>query len=333
MRQAKGKRTPERSRQRKPPPRETALAKRRAAPIAFTLPEDDVDRLLAAWLAQARPNTRRARLADLRVFGVAAYKLKLEEGDLPSLHDRAIAMRFIAGGPLQAMELALAWDAAMAEAGQTPRTRARRISTLRTLVDAAAPFGVMWSLKVKGARVKKRGLRRGPPIEKVRAAVVRLEKEERWVDLALVLLCFDTSLRIEEAVSLRIADVNHEQGTIRIVRKGGDRETKTVSQRVNNMLRLIIGVQREGFVFPGKRGAKHMHQGTARRRTKDLGIGTPHSWRHTVTTAAVLAGVPLHVVQKGMGHENFATTQSYFDAARDDEGALARWVAGEEEPG
>lgn len=281
-----------------------------------------VDRLLAAWCAGKSRHTRRARLDDLEIFGRHAFGVE----DV-----RVAVYRFLASGPLAALELALAWDAEMAEQGHTPRSRARRLSTLRTLVAAAGPFGCPWSLKVRGPRVKKIGLKRGPPIERVREAIARLEHEKRWRDLALVLLCFDLSMRTEEAVRLRIESLDLLEETVTFVRKGGSRQTRTLTARLAMALRNNASGHAEGWVFPASRGPGHMDPRTANRLGHELGIGGLHGLRHTVASAALAAGVPSRAIQKQLGHEHLATTESYLDDMRDDEGAVARWLAGEGE--
>jgi len=285
---------------------------------------DIVGRIFAVWHAGKSAHTRRARMTDLAMFGAAV----LDGADAATA-----AATLLSAGPLRALEMATAWDERMRAEGQVSRTRSRRLSTLRTLVHAAGPFGCAWQLKIRGPRVKKTGLRRGPAIARARAALAELEAAARWRDLALVLCCFDLSMRTEEAVCLRLEGLDLDAGTVAFVRKGGNRETRTLTARLVGALRLALGSREApGWVFPAARGAGHMDPSTARRLGYELGIGALHGLRHTVASAALRAGVPSRAIQKQLGHEHLATTESYLDDMRDDEGAVARFIAGEEEP-
>lgn len=285
---------------------------------------DVVARVFAVWNAGRSEHTRRARLADLAEFGDAV---------LAGADAETAAATLLAAGPLGALELANAWNAAMTTAKLRPCTRSRRLSTLRTLVHAAGPFGCAWQLKIRGPRVKKTGLVHGPAIARARAVLAELEAAERWRDLALVLCCFDLSMRTEEAVSLRLEALDLDSARVTFVRKGGGRETRTLTARLVGALRMAIGARAApGWVFPASRGTGHMNPSTARRLGHKLGIGGLHGLRHTVASAALRAGVPPRAIQKQLGHEHLATTESYLDDMRDDEGAVARWLAGEEEP-
>jgi integrase/recombinase XerD len=70
----------------------------------------------------------------------------------------------------------------------------------------------------------------------------------------------------------------------------------------------------------GKRLAPSSINEIVKERVKAAGILgrriTAHSWRHTCTTAALQAGVPLHQVQRHLRHKDLRTTLRY-DRERD----------------
>ncbi len=54
---------------------------------------------------------------------------------------------------------------------------------------------------------------------------------------------------------------------------------------------------------------------------------TPHWFRHTHATALLLAGTPLHVVNRRLGHRDVQTTANTYGHVTDDAelAALANW--------
>lgn len=55
----------------------------------------------------------------------------------------------------------------------------------------------------------------------------------------------------------------------------------------------------------------------ARKKLGLVGVGV-HTGRHTNATAALLAGVPLHVVSRNLGHSSVAITADLYGHVTDD---------------
>jgi site-specific recombinase XerD len=138
-------------------------------------------------------------------------------------------------------------------------------------------------------------------------------------DHALIALLALNGLRISEALGADVTDLDVERGhrTVRIVRKGGKHVTIPLAPRTARAMDLYVGERTIGPIFVTVDG-RRMNRATADRTVKRLarraGITkriSPHSLRHSFTTAALDAGVPLRDVQEAASHADPRTTMRY----------------------
>ena len=142
-------------------------------------------------------------------------------------------------------------------------------------------------------------------------------------DHALICLLLLSGLRVSEAISIDIADLDIERGhqVVRLVGKGGTRRTIPLAPRTTDAVHATIGGRRSGPVVTDDLGNpmnRHQAQRAVQRLARGAGIAktiSPHSLRHTMVTLALEAGVPIHVVQDAAGHASPDTTRRY-DRAR-----------------
>lgn len=137
-------------------------------------------------------------------------------------------------------------------------------------------------------------------------------------DKALLELFYGSGLRLSEVANLAGADVDLEQGTVRVTGKGG----KT---RVVPLGRVCIQVLRRwrdasgcsDWLFPGRSG-KSISPRTVQNRLKrvaaqqlgDTGLH-PHMLRHSYATHLLESSGDLRGIQELLGHSDIATTQIY----------------------
>lgn len=137
------------------------------------------------------------------------------------------------------------------------------------------------------------------------------------------LLMFATGMRVGELVAVRLADVNLEQGTIRIVGKG-DRQRQVIipDERTAAMIRDYVrdhsarGAPTDRlFNSPdGQALSTASIRVRVGRLAKAAGLTrtvTPHMLRHTAATELLEAGVDIRFVQRLLGHRSILTTQLY----------------------
>ncbi len=145
---------------------------------------------------------------------------------------------------------------------------------------------------------------------------------EDFTGLATLLLLV-TGARVGELASLRLADVDAEGGTIRIIGKGDrERQAFVPDGRVADLLKRHVEVRgRSGngdaALFVGRSG-QPTSTACIRARIKSLSASagvsvnvTPHMLRHTAATSLLEAGVDMRFVQRLLGHRSITTTQLY----------------------
>jgi integrase/recombinase XerD len=144
-------------------------------------------------------------------------------------------------------------------------------------------------------------------------------------DRAILELLYGSGLRISELTGMDVDDLDLEEGSLRVLGKGGrEREVPLGSfarDAVSAYLTrgrpaLATGVSR-GALFLNARGGRLSRQSCARllgRYVRLAGIDrrvTLHTLRHSFATHLLEGGADVRVVQELLGHASVATTQIY----------------------
>lgn len=211
--------------------------------------------------------------------------------------------------------------------GYSPASVARRLSTLAGFYRYASNEGVI-------ARNPLAGVRR--PRVATESTSTGLDKDElhALIDRAcqdgprshvLVLLLGLNGLRITEALSIDVSDLDTERGhhVVRITRKGGKRATVPLAPRTAEAVEDYVGDRETGPLFTtatGNRWQRSEAWRTLRRLARDAvpakaGSLHPHDLRHAFVTLSLDAGASLRDVQDAAGHADPRTTRRY-DRAR-----------------
>jgi len=137
---------------------------------------------------------------------------------------------------------------------------------------------------------------------------------------AILMAAYGAGLRITEACSLRVTDIDGERGLIHAHGKGGRDRYVKLPRRLHLCLREYWKtVQPEGdFLFPGQRHDKPITAGAVRQALKRavdaVGIKkrvTPHGLRHAFATHLLEDGNGILVIQALLGHKSIRTTARY----------------------
>lgn len=146
-------------------------------------------------------------------------------------------------------------------------------------------------------------------------------------DIAVIELLFSTGMRISELCSLKLNDVDLQDGTILIYGKGA----KERCMQIGNEQVLAILTEYEQEYFTEIHNCKHFfasQSGNAisdqvvRRMIKkysslaaiDMHI-TPHMFRHTFATCLLEADVDIRYIQEMLGHSSINITEIYTHVA------------------
>jgi integrase/recombinase XerC len=139
-------------------------------------------------------------------------------------------------------------------------------------------------------------------------------------DQALLYLLYGCGLRISEALSLRLKDLNKD--TLVIKGKGNKERIvpilKTIVDQIHQYLNLCpYTLNKEDFIFIGKQGKK-LDPGVFQRQIRMLRnqlnlpeSTTPHAFRHSFATHILKNGGDLKSIQELLGHKDLTTTQKY----------------------
>ncbi len=147
-------------------------------------------------------------------------------------------------------------------------------------------------------------------------------------DLAMFELLYSSGLRVGELVSLRVQDLDLNNGWVRVIGKGNKERYVPVGSRavaalmaylpIRSLLKSATGVlENQSALFLNFRGAR-LSSRSVRRILKAFlsssGIArdvSPHAFRHSFATHLLHGGADLRSIQELLGHSSLSTTQRY----------------------
>jgi integrase/recombinase XerD len=229
----------------------------------------------------------------------------------------------------------LAFIAARVDAGARPRSTARQLSSFRRFFRYLMREGVVRddpTAQIAMPRIG-RSLPKSltePEVEALLSAPLVTDPLGSR-DRAMLEVLYATGLRVSELVSLRVAQVNLNQGVMRVVGKGnrerliplGDEAVGWLQQFLQGPRAEILLERQTDYLFPTRRGDRMTRQAfwhIIKRYSKKGGVDrelSPHTLRHAFATHLLNHGADLRVVQMLLGHSDLSTTQIYTHVARE----------------
>ena len=219
--------------------------------------------------------------------------------------------------------------------GARPRSTARQLSAFRRFfrhqvrdrVRADDPTADVAMPRTGRALPKSLSER---DVERLLAAP-RTEDALGFRDRTMLEVLYATGLRVSELVNLRHAQVNLNQGVVRVMGKGnrerlvplGAEAIDWLSKFEQGARRDILGSRQTDHLFPTRRGTRMTRQAfwnLIKRHAQVAGIDkplSPHTLRHAFATHLLNHGADLRVVQMLLGHSDLSTTQIYTHVARE----------------
>jgi site-specific recombinase XerD len=138
---------------------------------------------------------------------------------------------------------------------------------------------------------------------------------------ALLMTCYGAGLRISEAVSLKVNDIDSKRMLIRVEQgKGAKDRYVCLSPRLLQVLREYFRRQRPQapWLFPAIKPGKHISAATIQQICREAaqlsGIQkriTAHTLRHSFATHLLENGEDIRVIQVLLGHRRIDTTARY----------------------
>jgi integrase/recombinase XerD len=144
-------------------------------------------------------------------------------------------------------------------------------------------------------------------------------------DRAVLETLYGAGLRISELVGLDVDDADLEEGSVRVLGKGGKERDVPIGRYARDAISAyltrvrpqIATARSRSALFLNLRGGRLTRQGCAgivQQHVVGAGIRTkvsPHTFRHSFATHLLEGGADVRVVQELLGHASVATTQVY----------------------
>jgi len=225
--------------------------------------------------------------------------------------------------------------AAAVRQGKSPRTVSRYLSAYRQYYRWLLREGVIDSDPVALIESPKtgRGLPKALTEQQVETLLAAPDTETLLGlrDRAMLELMYATGLRVSELVNLELANLNLNQGVVRVLGKGQKERLVPIGDEAHASLTLYLSAGRPGllngaqtnrlFVTNRKSGmTRQAFWYMVRRYAGRCGIAqklSPHMLRHSFATHLLNHGADLRVVQLLLGHSDLSTTQIYTHIARE----------------
>jgi integrase/recombinase XerC len=140
-------------------------------------------------------------------------------------------------------------------------------------------------------------------------------------DRALFEVLYGCGLRVSEAVSLNVGQVDLDGGWVRVLGKRSKERMVPFGAPARDSLRHYLEsrseLQQNSPLFVNFRGSRLTSRSVARIVAKHLvrmaaaQMISPHGLRHSFATHLLAAGADLRVIQELLGHAQLSTTQRY----------------------
>ena len=265
--------------------------------------------------------------------GLSSNTLAAYRADLVALH-RWLCERKLSLSQTGRAEL-MDFIAARVQAGARPRSTARQLSSFRRFFRYLVREGGVREDPTAQIAMPKigRSLPRSlseAEVESLLSAPV-VADPLGYRDRTMLEVLYATGLRVSELVSLKLGQVNMNQGVTRVLGKGNRERLIPLGEEAVRWLRAFINGARNDilldrstdYLFPTRRGDRMTRQAfwhIIKRYARKAGVDrelSPHTLRHAFATHLLNHGADLRVVQMLLGHSDLSTTQIYTHVARE----------------
>ena len=261
----------------------------------------------------ASPHTVKAYAEDLRQFSEYAAAQGVTDVHVV---DTALLRAFLAH--LEAHDLARA-------------SRARKTAALRSFFAYLTRQRLLPrspALGLRGVKTERRLPKylRPDEIESLLSAP-KLDTDLGLRDRALLETLYASGMRAGELVTLGVADVNYDEGVIRVIGKGQKERVTLLGRQAVQSLERYLRKARPALVFAAEHDCGALFVNRYGGRLSDRGVRklfdrycteasstlkiTPHVLRHTFATHLLSNGADLRLIQELLGHASVTTTQTY----------------------
>jgi len=265
---------------------------------------------------------------------IAEYLRQLGGVQLASRHTVAAYQRDLNGFLAHCGDIPLAtitrsqvqdWLVTSHASGLAPASLARRLSALRSFLDAAVRMDWCSENVAHGITPPKQAKRlpRALPPEQTALLLQPTDAESESRDLALLAVMYGCGLRVSEVGGLNLGDIDMSETEMRVRGKGGKERVAPIPDGVCKLLldyldlRMGYADSNQQALFLNRSGGRLSARSIQRMLKKralatgaDVSV-TPHRLRHSFATHLLAGGVDLRAIQELLGHASLSTTERY----------------------
>jgi integrase/recombinase XerC len=220
------------------------------------------------------------------------------------------------------------WLASLKDQGLAAKSINRKISSLKSFFKYQLKTGVIRQtpmVKIISPKNEKR-LPNFVADKDIKTLFNYVEFPDNWqgtTDRLLMLLFYNTGMRLSEVINSKDGQVNFSNHTLKILGKGNKERIVPISPEVATQIknyqaeRNHMLSQRDDFLLLNEKGKKLSPRSVYSSVKKYLSLVTtidkrsPHVLRHTFATHLTNNGADLNAVKELLGHSSLAATQVY----------------------
>jgi integrase/recombinase XerC len=221
------------------------------------------------------------------------------------------------------------WLASLKDDGLTARSINRKISSLKSFFKYNLKRGVV-NQSPMGKVIAPKNQKRLPEFIKekdIKTLIQHVEFSDDWpgkTGKQLIILFYNTGLRLSELINLKRNQVNFENHSIKVLGKGNKERIIPISSDLkNSLLSYILDSDKEfpnfekEFLLHNEKGRQLSARKVYSIVTRYLSLVTtaekrsPHVLRHSFATHLMNNGADLNAVKELLGHSSLAATQVY----------------------
>lgn len=220
------------------------------------------------------------------------------------------------------------WMVCLMDRGLKPTSVNRALSAVRSFYK----FAMMRNLVSKNPASRISGPKKEKPLPQfvqeqemdvLLDTVQWGEDFESVRDKAVIVLLYETGIRVSELVGLNDADVDFEEGRLKVTGKRNKQRIIPFGEELRTVLKGYISVRDntvkriDDALFVTKKGKRttrviiYNYVNKALSMVCTLKKKSPHVLRHSFATVMLNHGAGLESVQKLLGHESLRTTEIY----------------------
>lgn len=216
----------------------------------------------------------------------------------------------------------------LADRGNAPITRGRKLAVVKSLYRFLTAEGRVKANPAAQVRMPKPQQKEVEYLNEkeygrlLKAVRQHASKYFKHRDAAIVTMFLSTGMRLGELAGLDVGDIDFENKTIRITRKGGCQQILPLSEDLTASLRRYLTARKNAScqepLFLSKRKRRiskaavwHIVKKYAQLTELRKSRLSPHVLRHSFATNLLRRGIDLLTIQRLLAHRSLKTTERY----------------------